>query len=307
MEEFLEKTTKLQRFEGEPNGRLGIFCPIKSLANALGDVLSCRYSIVVATDIEAVHQYQTYPFIFFLDDPSVQICNGGGLTSEALDDQHGYRLALDFYRQNRARVKLISIDDLRQGVDDVLWYFHIDQADSVERVKSALPDEVSPILRTLVHLYLLTDPVGVKVVGEFDASRTNFSSCPFHRERFEKVDQAFRRVNLLLEENSLVKDQQHSMFSQVEKLYSEKELALSKKSLLQDEIDQLKLQNSHQSTKLKDLERTLEITENVLRERDAILEATSRMAIDFEDRVNQLESSHSFKITRPLRALRRIF
>lgn len=307
MEDFLEKTTKLQRFEGEPNTRLGIFCPINSLANAFGEVLSCRYSIVVATDIEAVHQYQTLPFIFLLDYPSVQICNGGGLTSEAFDDQHSYRLALDFHRQNRARVKLICIDDLRQEVDDVLWYLNIDQADSAKRIESALPEEVNPILRTLVHLYLLTDPVGVRVVGEFDASRMNFSSRPFHRGKFEKVDEAFRRVNLLFDENSLVKDQQHSMFSQVEKLYSEKELALSEKKLLQDKIDQLMLQNAQESSKLKDLERTLEITQNALRERDAILEVTSRMATDFEDRVNQLENSHSFKITRPLRALRRIF
>ena len=277
-----------------------------ALSAVVKDVLSSRYQVDIASRLPGPQGSEGPAVLMLCQAPAEALCQAleaGAAPAEALADCEARAAAvLAVQRRDRRRARIVETGLLRRDSGAFLAFCGVStEGAAAARLQEAVGPEPGEVLLALVENRLRADPGLRRLAGEFAAAATvGGSGSPDAGAALQAyLDGADDNKEL-----ELLRSQQRSLYEQLETLYADKRQ-------LEQRLDQMR--NGLEG--MAALEARTEALTARLAAKEGALQAAGQMLVGLEQDLEQerkaqralvhhFETSHSYRVTAPLRRLR---
>lgn len=290
-----------------------IWAAEKALGQTLLEVLKPHYSVTVIETVQAANPKGEGAILLLPHSPAEALCRalrkGEEPTAAGNAVLEEMTALLNFQRRHRRRVVLLDQAVARHDPQALLQFCGQKSGKAAqEAVQAAAGEAPSAVMMVLAQVRLQADPMLSRLAGEFAAAARILS-----RRLDVDPDAAFVTFLQEQEELALLRDQQRSMYEQMETLYSEKQQLEQRLEQTRGGMESFQAQSEAQAREIDMLKGRLAGKDEVVRAAGAKLDEMEQIAAhqalqaaEVKAALQAFHNSRSYRMTAPLRGLRRM-
>ncbi|WP_291733375.1 hypothetical protein [Leisingera sp. F5] len=273
-----------------------------TLAAAVQDVLSSAYSVELSPRLPYPQGPDGPAILLLCPAPAEVLCQaleaGRGVAEALAECQAATAAVLGVQRRSRRQARIAEVGLLRRDPGAFLAFCGLPPGSAAAaRMQEAAGPAPGGVLMALVQNRLLADPGLRRLAGEFAAAAM---AGPADGSDAEAALQAYLNRVEESQELELLRNQQRSLYEQLETLYGEKRQLEQRLDQMRSGLDSVAV-----------LEARTEALAARLAAKESALQAAGQALVDLEQEreaqkalVHRFETSRSYRMTAPFRRLR---